>query len=144
MTKQEQQERDFEEAYQKAVVVKDSVALKTAIGKKELVIISEDPVLYERLLNKMPKEKTAATAKKAGGILAVLGVAISVLSFGLFSFVGVPMAIAGGALGATGLILDDYKDYSLFLNYDKQTVIFFKVKGYPRLNLPTKRKKLIR
>ena len=144
MTKREQQEREFEEAYQKAVVVKDSVALKTAIGQKELVIISEDPILYERLLNKMPKEKTAATAKKTGGILVVLGVAISVLSFGLFSFVCVPMSIEGGALCATVLILDDYKDYSLFVNYDKQTVIFFKVKGSPRLNLPTKHKKLTR
>ena len=144
LTKLERQEKEFEEAYKKAVLVKNDVELRTAIGKKELIIISEDPILYERLLNKMPKERVVAGTKKAGSLLATLGVAISVLSYGLLSFVGVPMVIAGSALGAAGCVLDDYKEYSLFLNYDKQNVIFFKIKGDPKLKLPSKSKKLIR
>lgn len=144
MKRQEHLEKEFEVAYNNAVVVKNNIDLKTAIGKKELVIISEDAALYERLLKKVPKENVAAGAKNTGRILAVLGVAISVLSAGLFSFVGIPMAIAGGALGAAGLVLDDYKDYSLYLDYDKKAVIFFKVKGSPKLNLPASPQKLIR
>ena len=129
-------EKAWEEAVNNAIHVTNDVDLKTAIGKKALVIISSDSTLYERLLKKMPKENVSAGGKRLGKVLVWLGAAITVLSFGAFAFVGVPMAGAGAVLGAAGLVLDDYKDYSLFLDYDNKQVAFFKVKGTPHLELP--------
>ena len=71
-----------------------------------------------------------------GKVLISLGAAISILSFGAFAFIGVPIAGAGAVLGTVGIALDECKDYSLFLNYDKKEVMFVKVKGTPSLPLP--------
>jgi len=130
-------EKEWQEAVEKAVYVANTTDLKTEIGKKTLVIISTDAALYERLLQKMPKETISGGSKFLGKLLVGLGAAISILSFGLFSFIGVPMAAAGAALGVAGIALDDYKDYSLFIDYDAKTVMFLKTKGDPKLQLPS-------
>lgn len=123
-------------ALNNAVHVSNDLELKTAIGKKNLAIISNDIVLYARLLEKMPKEQVSSGTKSFGKLLIGLGAAISIMSFGLFSFIGVPMAAAGAVMGTIGVALDDYKDYSLVLDYDKKEVVFLKVKGSPCLKIP--------
>lgn len=134
--KQAEIQKKWDEAAENAIHVTNKVDLKTAIGKKALVIISSDNELYERLLQKFPKENVASGAKSLGKVLMGLGAGISILSGGFFSFVGIPMAGIGAALGATGMVLDDYKDYILAMDYDKKQVIFFKVKGNPCLEMP--------
>lgn len=126
----------LEKALNNAVHVSNDLELKTAIGKKELAIISNDTVLYARLLEKIPKERVSAGSKSFGKLLVGLGAAISIMSFGLFAFIGVPMAGAGAVMGTIGIALDDYKDYSLALDYDKKEVVFLKVKGSPCLQIP--------
>jgi len=118
----------------KAVYVANNIELKTAVAKKSLFIISTDATLYAELLKKFPKEKVCKKTKTIGKVLATLGSLITVLSFGLFAFVGVPMAAAGAALGITGAALDDYKDYELFMDYDQKRVAFMKLKGTPRID----------
>ena len=134
--KQAEIQRKWEEAAENAIHVANNADLKTAIGKKALVIISSDQELYERLLQKFPKENVASGAKSLGKFLVGLGLGISILTGGFLSFVGIPMDGIGAAFGATGMVLDDYKDYILAMDYDKKQVIFFKVKGSPCLEMP--------
>ena len=137
MSKREEKKiQALKEAMDNAINVSDDLHLKTAIKQKSLVIISTDVNLYEKLLKKFPKEKVAMKTKGVGKTLTILGVLISVMSFGAFAFIGVPMAGAGVVLGAAGLVLEDYKDYSLFLDYDNMRVIFIKTEGSPSLDLP--------
>lgn len=133
--KQRQYER-FKREYDKAVRVSNNIDLKTEMKKNSLVIISTDEKLYENLLKKFPKAKISKGAKKTGKFLTFAGVLISVLSAGFLSFVGIPMAGVGVVLGAAGLVLDDYEDYRVFINYDNKEIIFVKVKGVPRMELP--------
>lgn len=129
-----------QEALRKAIKnakhINNDVDLKTAIGQKSLVIISSDSTLYQQLLQKFSKQKMAAKGKGWGKALAVTGVAITVLSSGILSSIGVPLIGAGAALGVTGMVLEDYKDYDLFMDYDNKQVIFVKVRGTPSLDLP--------
>lgn len=134
--KESENERKLQMAIQNAVYVASEVELKSAIGKKELAIISTNASLYERLLKKYPKESVVSGTKRLGKWLAGIGIAISVLSFGLFSFIGLPMAGVGATIGLTGSALDDCKDYQLFLDYDKHQVLFLKTSGKPCIDLP--------
>ena len=129
-------EQRFAQEYERATRVHSDIELKTAIRQKKLVIISSNEELYGRLLKKLPKENISAGSKKLGGFLLVFGTVITIATAGLFSFVGIPLAGAGAALGATGMVLDDYKDYSLLVNYEKKEVVFIKTKGNPCLELP--------
>ena len=122
-----------EELMRNAVYVNNSIELKTAIAKKELVILSTDPELYERMLNKITKEEVSNASKLWGKILMGVGAFITVASFGLFSVIGLPIAGVGAALEVTGVALDDCKDYALGLDYDNKQVCFLKVKGNPRI-----------
>ena len=90
-----------EELMRNAVYVNNSIELKTAIAKKELVIISTDPELYERMLNKITKEEVSNASKLWGKILMGVGAFITVASFGLFSVIGLPIAGVGAALGVS-------------------------------------------
>ena len=94
-----------EELMRNAVYVNNSIELKTAIAKKELVIISTDPELYERMLNKITKEEVSNASKLWGKILMGVGAFITVASFGLFSVIGLPIAGVGAALEVTGVAL---------------------------------------
>lgn len=134
--KNEMLEQRFAQECARATRVNSDIDLKTAIGQKKLVIISSNQELYGRLLKKVPKENVSAGSKKLGGFLIALGTILSVATGGLFSFIGIPLAGAGAALGATGMVLDDYKDYSLFVIYEKKEVMFVKTKGTPCLELP--------
>lgn len=126
----------WNEAFEKAVCVDNEIDLKTEIGKKSLVIRSSDPKLYARLLGKLPKERVSVGVKGVGKLLAGFGAALTVMSFGALSFVGVPMVAMGAAVDIAGGALDDYKDYSLSMDYDNKQVIFVKIKGNPCLELP--------
>lgn len=134
--KELEKQQAWEHALKNAKHVSNDVDLKTVIGQKSLVIISTDPVLYQRLLQKFSKEKLAGKGKAWGKALAWTGTAITVLSAGVLSSIGIPLIGAGAALGVTGMVLEDYKDYNLFLDYDNKQVVFVKVKGTPHIDLP--------
>ena len=106
------------------------------MGKKSLAIISTDANLYEKLLQKFPKALVSSKGKTCGKALAGAGLALSILSGGLFAFIGVPLIGAGAAVGGVGILLDDYKNYSIILDYDAKQVVFIKTKGEPRIELP--------
>ena len=136
--KKEQKQKDTEaikEALEKATYVSNDLQLKTEIRKKTIAIISTDIELYQKLLKKFPKEKVANKTKKTGKFLTVLGGLITVLTGGILAWIGLPIAGAGAALGLTGMALEDYNDYTLFLDYDKKQVIFLKTKGSPSIKL---------
>ena len=134
--KQAELEKQWNDAVENAVHVANEVDLKTQIGKKALVIVSSDMELYTRLLQKFPKENMVSSAKSFGKGLIGLGLGISFLTGGFLSFIGIPLAGIGAAIGATGIVLEDYKDYILVMDYDNKMVTFFKVKGSPCLELP--------
>lgn len=134
-SKAEQREAAFTEAFNNSVHVTNSVDLRSEVCKKSLVIVSTEAALYEKLIERFPKAKVAKGSRTAGKVLVGLGTAITVLSFGAFSFVGIPIAGAGVALGSTGLVLDDYKDYTILMDYDEKRVIFIKTKGTPKLDV---------
>ena len=64
-------------------------------------------------------------------MLVGVGAAISILSYGLFSFIGVPIAAAGATLGVGGNMLDEYNKYSISMDYKNKKVMFVKTKGNP-------------
>lgn len=131
------------EALEKATYVSNDLELKTEIKKKTIAIISTDTKLYEKLLKKFPKEKVAEKSKKAGKFLTISGLLITLLTGGVLAIVGLPMAGAGAAIGVTGLALEDYKDYTLFMDYEKNQVIFLKTKGTPSIKLSRKFNKVV-
>lgn len=126
----------FNEALENATYVADDLQLKTEIKKKTMVIISTDLALYEKMIQKFPKTKVARKTKAAGDLLTVAGILITVLTGGVLAIVGLPMAGVGVAMEVTGLALEDYKDYSVFMNYDKKQVLFVKTEGKPSIKLP--------
>ena len=132
--REENAEKIINDAISKAKVVDNEVDLKTAIAKKEIAIISTDDNLYKRLLKKLPKEKVSEGAKNGGLILMAIGFVLT--STFIFLGPGLAMMGAGAALGATGLAIDGAKNYSLIMDYDNKRVVFIKVKGTPKLNLP--------
>lgn len=134
----------IEEALSKAVYVSNDVQLKTEIRKGTSAIVSTDPLLYKRLLQKFPKEKVADTTKKTGKFFTVTGILITVLTGGVLAWIGLPIAGAGAAIGITGLTLDDYKNYTIIMDYEKNQVMFFKTKGSNSLKLSKKLNKVVR
>ena len=124
----------IEEAVKTAVSVSNDTDLKTEIAKGTLMIISTDPALYSRLLKKFPKEKVSKNTKSVGGALAAFGVLITVITAGAFSFIGLPLAGIGAAMGIAGITLDDYTDYTIGLDYDAHHTIFMKLKGDPHIS----------
>ena len=121
----------LKDAMKNAVYVSDDIELKSAVARNELVIISSDLKLYSNLLQKFPKEKVVKKANGLGKVLVGVGAAISILSYGLFSFIGLPIAAAGAALGVGGKVLDEYNQYSIAMDYKNKKVMFVKIKGNP-------------
>lgn len=119
------------DALKKAVYVSDEIELKSAVARNELIIISNDLKLYSKLLQKFPKEKITKKANKLGKVIAGLGIGITVATAGLFSFIGLPIAAAGTALGVGGNVLDEYNKYSICMDYKNKKVMFVKIKGNP-------------
>ena len=137
MTKKEKIKLEkFNEALENATYVADDLQLKTEIKKKTMVVISTDLALYEKLLQKFPKAKVARKTKSAGDLLTVVGILITIFTGGVLAIVGLPIAGLGLAMEVTGLALEDYKDYSIFMHYDKQQVWFIKTGGKPSIELP--------
>lgn len=135
--KEQKAQAALDAALKEAVVVNNDVELKTELGQKRLSVISNDPVLYEQLLQKFSKAQISTKGKTWGTVLTVLGAAITISTGGILWSVGVPMMGAGAAIGITGIALDDYKDYSIVVDYDKKQVIFLKTKGTPCIDLPS-------
>ena len=115
-----------------AVHTSSDLELKTEMGKDSPIIVSNDIELYARMLKKFPQEKyrTARRAKKTGKILTALGVAVTVVTCGVFASVGLTMAGIGAAVGMTGAVLDDYPGYKLFIDYDNNRLIFVHKKKF--------------
>ena len=122
------------EAMKKAVYVSNDIDLKSAIARNELVVISDDINLYKNLLSKFSKDKIAKKTNGFGKILMGIGATITVATYGLFAFVGVPIAAVGAALGVGGKALDDYEKYTIAMNHDEKQVAFFKTKGEPHIS----------
>lgn len=119
-------ENEIKTALKTGVVVTNEVELKTEIAKKTPVVISTDSALYERLLQKFSKEKILDGTKTIGGLMVILGSSLSILTYGLFSFIGVPVAGIGALLGFAGSILDDFKKYNIFMDYENMQVAFIR------------------
>ena len=115
---------DLKEIEKRAVVVTDDVGLKTEMGKKKKYILSNDPELYHKMIQKFTKHKASKTTKKAGKMAFWTGVGITVLSSGILSWVGLPLAGAGAAVNVSGKALDDYKNYKLYIDYDSRAILF--------------------
>ena len=130
----------YEQALANKVTVSNGFALKEAVKRGDVMIVSTDQELYSKLVERFNKEKTAKTTKTAGIIVTALGVAATVATAGLFAPITLSVAAAGAISGVTGMVLDDYKEYSLSLDFDKKNVIFLKVKGTPRLKSTDVRK----
>lgn len=126
----------LDEAMENAPIVTNRVELLSAVRKGELAIISVDQELYSSLLSKAPKEKVARKTKNAGSAMIVLGAVITIATGGVLAGIGLPIAGAGLVAGATGLALEEFKGYSILLDYDKKQVYFIKTKGTPSLELP--------
>ena len=126
----------IETALEKAPTVDNEIDLKSAVKMEKQAIISSEKELYARMLKKVPREKAARKTKKAGKFLTALGAVVSVGTGGILAWIGVPIAAAGIAIGGAGLVLEEYKGYSIFLDYDNQKVIFIKTKGANSLRLP--------
>ena len=102
----------------------NDLELKTELGKGTIIIISDDKCLYSKMIQKFTKRKTSKFAKKTGKFLTVFGVGISVVTGGILSWIGLPMAGIGATLGITGKALDDYKHYKMVIDYDNMRLIF--------------------
>lgn len=122
--------KKFTEAEIKEIIERDGVhvfndlELKTELGKGTVIIISNDKELYGKMIQKFPKRKISKFAKKTGKVLAILGVGISVVTGGILSWIGLPLAGVGAAIGITGKALDDYKHYKMVIDYDNMRLIF--------------------
>ena len=140
MSKKQAIEKANNEALDKAVeqapIVTNRVDLLSAIKKGELAIISTDQELYASLLKKAPKEKVARKTKKAGTSMVALGTIITIATGGILSWLGLPIAAAGVVTGTAGLAMEEFKSYSILLDYDKKRTFFIKTKGTPHLVLP--------
>ena len=115
-----------------ATYVSDKVHLKTAVEKGETIIISTDPELYSKMLEKFPKEKMTKKSRKVGKKAAILGGVIAVIFSGT---IGLSIAAIGLALNLTGKALDDYKNYTILMDYDNMRLIFVKTKGDGKIDL---------
>lgn len=114
----------FEEMEKKAVVVTDDVGLKTEMGKEKQCILSRDPELYRKMIQKFTKHKVSRTTKGAGKVAFWTGVGITVLSSGILSGIGLPLAGAGAVANVSGRALDEYKNYRLYIDYDSRAILF--------------------
>ena len=120
MSNVDQVRRDFENA----VYVSNDLELKTEMGKHTPRIISADIKLYEKMIQTFPKAKIAKKSKKGGKVLMWLGIGITVATGGVLSIVGLPIAGAGAVLGVSGIALDDYKHYKIYIDYDEKRLLF--------------------
>lgn len=131
--------KKFTEKEIKEIVERDGVhtsndlELKTELGKGTTIIISDDKELYGKMIQKFPKRKISKFAKKTGKVLTFLGVGISVITGGVLSWIGLPMAGVGAAIGVTGKALDDYKHYEMIIDYDNMRLIFVNKKTADKL-----------
>ena len=122
----------LEEAMRQATHVSTDVDLKTAVKKGQLVIISSNSQLYAKMLEKFPKEKVTKKVSSTGKAVASVGVLLTVATGGLL---GLPLVGGGLIAGAAGSILDDYKNYTILMDYDKKEVQFVKTKGNPHVKI---------
>lgn len=119
----------YAEALKKAVHVSDEISLKTAIKQRELIIISSEPNLYDKMVKKFPKAKVMKNASIVSKIATGAGL--------LF-----PPLLIPGILGMIGTsAMDEFKDYDISVDYNKREVIFVKTKGNPYVKWDKKSKK---
>lgn len=102
----------------------NDLELKTELGKGTIIIICDDKELYSKMIQKFPKRKISKFAKKTGKILTFIGIGLSVVTGGVLSWIGIPMAGIGATIGITGKALDDYKHYEMIIDYDNMRLIF--------------------
>lgn len=122
--------KKYTEQEVKEIIERDGVhtsndlELKTELGKGTIIIISDDKELYSKMIQKFPKRKVSKFAKKTGKILTFLGIGLSIVTGGVLSWIGLPLAGVGAAIGITGKALDDYKHYKMLIDYDNMRLIF--------------------
>lgn len=122
----------LEDAMRTAVHVSNEVDLKTAVQQDKLVIISSDSRLYAKMLEKFPMEKVSKKVSGVGKAVAGAGVLLTVTTGGIL---GVPLIGYGLLSHAIGNVADNYKNYTIRMDYDKKQVQFIKTKGKPHVKL---------
>lgn len=122
----------LEDAMKQATYVSTDIDLKTAVQRGDLVVISTDNELYEKLLKKFPMEKVTKGVSKAGNKVAGVGVILTVATGGLL---GLPLVGYGILAKVAGNLLDDYKNHTILMDYDKRQVQFIKTKGNPHVKI---------
>ena len=115
---------NFAKLVKTAPHVPNDLELKTEMGKQTFIIVSDDEELYHSMIQRFPKRKISQTTKKFGNVLTILGLGITIGTGGILSSIGLPLAGIGLTSKLTGGILDDYKHYEMFIDYNNKKLIF--------------------
>ena len=117
--------------------IDSEIDLKCAINTREVVIVSSDSELFIELESKFKKKKFSTTAKKKGSLFSKIGVGLFAVSMFIPGVRGVvlmgELAIAGigGLSKIAGSAMDDFKNYTMVIDYENKRVIFIKTEGDP-------------
>ena len=117
--------------------VDNELDLKCAINTREVVIVSSNKELFEELEAKFKKKKASTKTKKTGSLVSKIGMGLFTVSLFIPGLNGVvlmgELAVAGiGGLGKlAGSAMDEFKNYTMIIDYEKKRVLFVRVKGKP-------------
>ena len=120
--------------------VDNDIDLKCAINTKKVVIISSDKKLFVELESKFKKKKAASATKKTGSFISKVGMGLFAISMFIPGLNGIvlmgELAVAGvgGLSKIVGSAMDDFKNYTMIIDYENKRVLFIKVKGNPCFN----------
>jgi hypothetical protein len=120
--------------------VDNEIDLKCAINTREVVIVSSDKALFVELEAKFKKKKASTKTKKAGSFLSKVGMGLFAISLFIPGLNGVvlmgELAVAGigGLSRLAGSAIDDFKNYTMVIDYENKRVLFVRVKGNPCFN----------
>lgn len=123
--------------------VDNEIDLKCAINTREVIIVSSDRALFIELEAKFRKKKASTKTKKAGSFLSKVGMGLFAISLFFPGLNGVvlmgELAVAGigGLSKIAGSAIDDFKNYTMVIDYEKKRVVFVRVKGVPCFNEKT-------
>lgn len=120
--------------------VNNEIDLRCAVNTREVVIVSSDTALFVELESKFKKKKASVKTKKAGSFLSKVGMGLFAISLFVPGLNGVvlmgELAVAGigGLSKLLGSAIDDFKNYTMVIDYENKRVLFVRVKGNPCFN----------
>lgn len=109
----------------KPAYANDKNELKQAIKLKEQAVIVTDKNLFWAM------EKRISINIKGKGIKKIgkYGLAWGVLTIGVIAPIGLPLLCVSGLGTIAGYAIDKYKNYNLLLDYERENILFIKIKG---------------